>query len=510
MSDQHFSMFIDGEPRDTAAHYEIRNPATGGVAATVARGGVADAADAVAAATREFETGTWSSLTCPERAAILGEIAARLAEETPALCELESLANGATIRQTQGFHVGMAAAHAAAVAQQVAAFVPDREVEVPALPTPSAHRQRSVPVGVVAAIIPWNFPLLLSIWKVFPALGAGCTVVVKVDERAPLTVLRLARIAVECGVPAGVLNVITGDGAEVGAYLTTHPDVAKITFTGSTAVGRQIMSDASASIKNLTLELGGKAPMVALDDADLDLIADGSLFASMLYSGQICVSGTRLLVPRHREQEIVDRLCARVSTLRLGDPADPATDVGPVISERQRDRILDYVESAVDQGAQVVAGGGTAEIDGFSGGFWVEPTVIAGVDNQMTIAREEVFGPVLIVIPYDDEEQAVAIANDTAYGLSAGVWAGDLEHGADVARRLRAGTVWVNDWHLLHPMLPFGGFKQSGSGRELGPDPLSSFVEQQHLHVGLGESVDEHIFAILLSTPVADAQVASA
>lgn len=509
MSDPpHYPLFVDGTGLDTKERYEIRNPANNAIVATVAKGGIGDADSAVAAARRSFEQGVWASRSPQERAEVLRALTARLAAEAAHLAELESAANGATARQAGGLHIGMAIPHFGAFAEQAASYVFEEPVEAPGGLTPSDNVLRRVPVGVVGAIIAWNFPLLLAVWKVGPALAAGCSIVIKVDERAPLTVLKFAELAYEEGVPAGVLNVITGDGAEVGSRLTSHPDVAKIAFTGSTAIGREIMRNASAGVKNVSLELGGKAPMIALEDADLDTVADGSLFASMLYSGQICASGTRLFVPAGREAEIVERLTQRAATLKVGDPADPATDVGPVISERQRDRILAYIEGAVADGATVVAGGGRPEGEGFEAGWWVEPTVLAGVSNDMTVAREEIFGPVLVVIPYASEDEAIELANDSDYGLTAGVWGSDREHAEAVARRLRAGTVWVNDWHLLHPALPFGGFKQSGVGRELGQGAIDDYVELQHIHVGLGETVEEHIFGVLLSTAPQSAPVA--
>jgi acyl-CoA reductase-like NAD-dependent aldehyde dehydrogenase len=354
---------------------------------------------------------------------------------------------------------------------------------------------------VCAAIVPWNFPLVLGIWKIAPALAAGNSIVVKTDEKTPLSLLRLARVAHECGVPDGVFSVVTGDGPAVGARLASHPDVDKVAFTGSTAVGREIMRLASGTVKKVSLELGGKGPVIVLDDADLEVAADGSLFGCMLYSGQMCESGTRVFVPDDLHDEFVDRVVARARTIKLGDPNDLDTDMGPVVSERQHKRVLEYLESGVVEGATVALGGGVPGGAGFETGFWIEPTILTDVTNEMRVAREEIFGPVMCVLRYSDLDDAIAQANDTIYGLSAGVWSGDYERAIEIGDRLRAGTVWINNWHAVDPALPFGGYKQSGLGRELGPGVLDEYTEPKHLHVDLTQSLDRHVFDILLSEP---------
>jgi acyl-CoA reductase-like NAD-dependent aldehyde dehydrogenase len=352
---------------------------------------------------------------------------------------------------------------------------------------------------VCAAIVPWNFPLVLGLWKIGPALAAGTSIVVKPDEKTPLSLLRLAEVAFEEGVPAGVFSVVTGDGPEVGARLASHPDVDKVAFTGSTAVGREIMRLASGTVKKVSLELGGKGPVLLLDDADLDVAVDGILFGCMLYSGQMCESGTRLLVPCELHDEVVARLVERAGTIKLGDPLDYDTDMGPVVSARQQQRVLGMLERAREAGAVFAVGGGAAKVDGFEGGFWIQPTIVTNVTNDMEIAREEVFGPVLSVLTYDSVDEAVAIANDSHYGLSAGVWSGDWERAGDVAKKLRAGTVWINNWHQVDPALPFGGYKQSGLGREIGLDALNEYTEVKHVHLDLTQTKDRHIFDIVLS-----------
>jgi acyl-CoA reductase-like NAD-dependent aldehyde dehydrogenase len=289
---------------------------------------------------------------------------------------------------------------------------------------------------------------------------------------------------------------------QLKARLASHPDVDKVAFTGSTAVGREIMRLASGTVKKVSLELGGKGPVIVMDDADPVIAADGVLFGCMLYSGQICESSTRALVPASIYDSFVERLVARAGTIKLGDPEDLDTDMGPVISARQRDRILGYLETGTQEGATIALGGGTPE--GFDKGFWIEPTIISNVTNDITVAREEIFGPVLSVIPYNDLDEAIEIANDTQYGLTAGIWAGNYEDALEVGEKLRAGSIWINNWHAVYPELPFGGYKQSGVGRELGPDALNEYTEAKHVHLDLTQTRDRHIFDILLSEPPAE------
>jgi aldehyde dehydrogenase (NAD+) len=328
--------------------------------------------------------------------------------------------------------------------------------------------------------------------------------VVKPDEKTPLTMLRFVRLAEECGLPPGVLNVVTGVGEEVGAHLAAHPDVDKIAFTGSTAVGREIMRLAAPTVKRVTLELGGKSPVVVLDDADIATAVDAALFGCFLYSGQICESGTRLLLPADLHDEFVDQMVDRAAQIKLGDPADFDTDLGPVVSREQQQRILDYIRIGQEEGAKVVFGGGVPEGEPFQRGFWVEPTILVDVRNDMRIAQEEIFGPVLSVIRYDDEDEAIAIANDTTYGLAAAVWSTDDERALAVAGRIRAGTVWINDHHNINCEVPFGGYKQSGLGRELGPSALDAYTEVKNVHLDLSRRLDRRIYDVLLSEPPAE------
>ena len=405
--------------------------------ASVAKGGREHADRAVEAAKDAHADGRWRQTPPAERAAVLDAIADRLGEQIDELATLETLENGATIRQAATFQLGFSIAHLRYFAGQARTYAFERPGPLLRVPTLASGIVRREPVGVCAAIVPWNFPLLLAMWKIGPALAAGNTIVVKPDERTPLTLLEFARIAQECGLPAGVLNVVPGEGQVVGARLASHPDVRKIAFTGSTAVGREIMRMAAGNVKRLTLELGGKGPNIVLDDADLDLAADGTLFGCLMNQGQACESGTRIIVAAAVYDKFVERLIERTKTIAMGDPLDPATDFGPVISAEARDRILRYIDSGQAEGATLAYGGGRPG-PRFERGFWVEPTIFTDVRNDMTIAREEIFGPVLAVIRAESTDQAIRIANDTEYGLSAGIWSTDNQRALDVAGQLKA------------------------------------------------------------------------
>lgn len=492
---KHHLMRIGGEDVDSERSMTIINPADESVVATVAQGDASHLDAAVAAAKAAFEQRVWAGKPPQERAAVMRRIAAAANDAIDELIELEMSANGATIRQATGFHIGYALAHFnyfADLAETYAWQRPGPITTFPALAQSVVHRE---PIGVVGAIAPWNFPLLLTLWKVGPALAAGNSVVVKPDEHTPLSILEFARIAERNGLPPGVLNVVPGDGHEVGARLASHPDVGKIAFTGSTAVGREIMRLASGTVKQVTLELGGKGPSIVLDDADLEMAADGVLYGCLVYSGQVCESGTRALVPRSIYDEFVQRLVARAKTIVMGPTSDWDTDMGPVIDATQRDRILEYIRGAEADGASVALGGNTLP----GPGFWVSPTIVTNVSNDMRIAREEVFGPVLVVIPYDDDDEAVAIANDSDYGLAASIWSTDNARALGMAERIESGSVWINDAHQINCQLPFGGYKQSGVGRELGPDALDAYTEVKTVHLDLSGGRDAKPYDIVLS-----------
>ncbi|WP_250282582.1 MULTISPECIES: aldehyde dehydrogenase family protein [unclassified Frankia] len=503
MSVPHYGLFIDGEWVDSAEKYEIRSPATDELVATVAKGGTGDVDRAVAAARAAHEAGQWRRTPPQERAALLHAVADNLEKRLQELAALQTRENGATIRVTGALHLGLSIAQLRYIADLATTY--EFEKSGPEIgPLPAVGVLRREPLGVVAAIVPWNIPLLVIVWKVGPALAAGNTVVLKPDEHSPLVALELVKEFEAAGLPKGVLNIVTGDGDPVGAHLSGHPDVRKVAFTGSTEVGKSILGKSADTVKRVTLELGGKGPNIVLDDADVPLAVDGALFAALANNGQACEAGTRLLVPNSLKEQFLTRLVERAKTLKLGNPLDLATDVGPLISKRQRDRVLGYIESARAEGATIALGGGVPQGPEFAVGNWVEPTIVTDVTNDQRIAREEVFGPVLTVLTYDSVDEAVKIANDTNYGLSAGVWGRDESRALEVARQLEAGMVYVNDWHVINPAYPFGGYKQSGLGREGGPNALDAYTEQKYITVDRSGGLENRAaFALVLGTPPA-------
>jgi aldehyde dehydrogenase (NAD+)/phenylacetaldehyde dehydrogenase len=340
------------------------------------------------------------------------------------------------------------------------------------------------PIGVVAAIVPWNFPLLLTAWKVAPALASGNTVIIKPASQTPLTALALAEIALEVGLPPGVLNVITGPGARVGQFLVEHPGIDKIAFTGDTSTGREIMRGAAGTIKHLTLELGGKSPNIVFPDADLDAAVRGATTGIFYGKGEVCAAGSRLLVDQSIRDEFVDKLAARTKKMVPGDPMDPKTRLGAIASKSQLERVLRYVDVAKKEGAALVAGGSRADI-GTGKGYFMQPTVFAGVTPAMTIAREEIFGPVLATIDFADVDEAIERANDSIYGLAAAVWTRDIKKAHYVASRLQAGTVWINTYNIYDTAAPFGGYKQSGFGREMSQHALQHYTQVKSVWVDL-------------------------
>jgi acyl-CoA reductase-like NAD-dependent aldehyde dehydrogenase len=494
----HYTMYIDGKWVDTDGRFEIINPATEELVATAAKGTLEHADRAVAAALRAHQDGEWRNTPAEDRAAIISRIVEGLNEAMDDLVDLHIAENGVTRRQAMAFHVGYAISHLQYFADLARTYEFERSGPVVTYPTAAAGLVRREPLGVVAGIVPWNFPLLLAVWKLGPALAAGNCVVIKTDEKTPLMLLELAKVADRVGLPPGVLNIITGIGEQVGARLAAHPDVRKIAFTGSTAVGKIISRLATENVKNVTLELGGKGPNIVLADADSEQAVDAALFASCLYQGQACESGTRLLLPESRYDEFLERLVTRAARIRVGDPDDFDTDMGPIISAEQKQRIEHYIELAQKEGATVAFGGKPLEGGQYQRGHWVGPTILVDVDNSMTVAREEVFGPVLVVLKYSTVEEAIAIANDTEYGLSAGVWGQDIEAALDVAKRIEAGTVWINDWHMVNVAYPFGGYKQSGTGRELGPHALDEYTEEKFIHIDLARTIENKVYDLVV------------
>ncbi|MFB4309717.1 aldehyde dehydrogenase [Actinomadura sp. GTD37] len=452
----------------------VVSPATEEVVGEVPVATAADIDRAVDAARAAFDDGPWPRMPPAERSEVLARAAGILRGREADIAAITVEETGCAVSQAPRAQTGMVAALFDYYARLITEFAFEREV----VAGDRAGLVTNEPVGVVAAIVPWNAPVTLAAWKAAPALAAGCTVVLKPPPEAPLSNFVLAEALAEAGVPPGALNVVPG-GREAGEHLVTHAGVDKVAFTGSTAAGKRIMSLCGERVTRVSLELGGKSAAVVLDDADAAGLMPGLVAGAMHLSGQVCGAHTRVLIPRSRYAEAVEAAAAAAAAVPVGDPHDPATVVGPLVAERQRERVLGYVGLAVADGARVASGGGRPPH--LPKGWYVEPTVLADVDNSMRTAREEIFGPVLCLIPYDGEDDAVRIANDSPYGLSGGVWTGDPARGLRVARRVRTGSVAINGGYPPFPLAPFGGFKESGLGRELGPEGLRGYLEPRSI-----------------------------
>ncbi len=455
------------------------DPSTGEVIAQLAEAGAEDVDRAVAAARAAFE-GPWSQFNAVQRQDVLLAFADLVVENYEELHLLESLDMGMPV----GPDPTAGAERESSVLRYFAGW--PTKIAGQTLPNPVPNMMTSTerePIGVVASIVPWNGPLSNSLWKLAPALAAGCTVVLKPSEQASLAALRLGELLAELDLPPGVVNIITGNGSTVGAALAEHADVDKVAFTGSTATGQAIVRAAAGNLKRVSLELGGKSANIVFADANLDIAVPTAAMAVFNNAGQMCTAGSRLFVENSILPEFLERLEAFTRSLNVGQSTDPTTHIGPLVSERQLTRVCEYLESGVDEGAQVIAGGSRNETGDLANGFFVEPTVFAGVDDRMRIAREEIFGPVISVLGFDDTDEVIRRANQTVYGLGAGVWTQNLGRAHQVASALRSGTVWVNTYLYLDPAVPFGGYKMSGWGHELGALGLDGYLATKSIWV---------------------------
>jgi acyl-CoA reductase-like NAD-dependent aldehyde dehydrogenase len=480
-----YQLFIDGQFADAESGETCPtiNPATEEPVADVARAGRADARRAIEAARKSFDSRAWSGMDVRERARILMRMVERLKERQDELAGIESRDSGATIRKTSMMDIPIGIEHFKALVElgeRMPTYEPLPWIDMPAISWNFVQREA---IGVCAGIIPWNLPFMMAVWKIAPALITGNSLVLKPASDTPLTALEIARAAAECGLPAGVLNVIPGPGDTVGEELCTNPQVDKVSLTGSTATGRRVMRLAADTVKKVTLELGGKSPTIICDDADLDIAVDGALFGTFFHAGQLCESGTRCFVSASLHDAFVERLKERAAHITVGDTSDYSTTMGPLINRAQYDKVLGYVEKGRASGAPVICGGGRPAH--LRKGWFIEPTIFDNVKNSASMAQEEIFGPVLSVIRYDNITDAITMANDSIYGLGGAVFSRDIQKAISIAKRIRTGTVWINDFHLLNALAPFGGYKQSGVGRELGPHGILEFTQVKHIHVDL-------------------------
>jgi aldehyde dehydrogenase (NAD+) len=481
-----YKLYIGGEFVDAASGetFATHNPGTGQKLTDLPKAGKEDAVKAIEAARKAFDEGPWPRMSGAERAAKIRRIVELVNENAAELAELEALDSGGTILKAQMADVPSVTSAFEWFAK-MAEERPDKE-ELPGSPFPASQNYlRYEPLGVCTGIIPWNFPLVMAAWKLGPAIAAGNTAVLKPASLTSLSALKLAQVIAEADLPPGVVNILAGPGGTVGEELASNPLVDKVAFTGSTEVGRRIMQLASGTVKPVTLELGGKSANIVLDDADLDLAAGGVLWGTFFHGGQVCESGTRALVQRGIYDEFVGMLVERANGMVVGDQMDMGSNMGPLVSRGQVETVERYVKLGRDEVGEPLCGGGPPEglAEHLDAAAFYRPTIFADVDNKAKIAQEEIFGPVLCVIPFDTDEEAVAIANDSIYGLAGGVQSQNLERAEAVAAGMRTGTVWINDFHLISPERPFGGYKQSGIGRELGTHGYDIYRQVKHVHI---------------------------
>jgi (Z)-2-((N-methylformamido)methylene)-5-hydroxybutyrolactone dehydrogenase len=481
---QRYQMYIDGKFVDSSSGrwFETFNPFTGAPWAEVAQGDSKDADRAVRAAHKAFTEGPWPQLTASQRGMLLHRLGDLVARDAKKLAELEVRDNGKLIAEMQAQlnYLPQWCYYFGGLADKI------QGAAIPLDKKGYLNYTRHEPVGVVVAITPWNSPLLLLAWKLAPALAVGCTLVVKPSEHTSASTLEFVKLIEEAGYPPGVVNVVTGFGQDVGVPLVEHPLVNKISFTGSDANGRAINQAAAKTFKRVTLELGGKSPNIVFADAKLEDAVNGAVSGIFAATGQTCIAGSRLLLQESIHDAFVEKLLALAKTARLGDPSRMETQVGPVTTRPQYKKVLSYLDIAKKEGAKLLMGGGPANRPECGSGWFVEPTIFAGVQNRMRIAQEEVFGPVLSVIKFKDEEEAVAIANDVRFGLSAGVWTSDIGRAIRMSERIKAGTVWVNTYRAVSYLSPFGGYKDSGVGRENGIDAVHEYLQVKSVWINAG------------------------
>jgi len=475
-------LLIDGQWVDGSKTFDTINPATGEVLTQVVEASASDVDRAVDAARRAFEgkSGPWRKMPASERGRLIWQLADLVAAHIDELAELETLDNGKPIFESRNVDMPMVVD----VLRYYAGWATKIHGEtVNTFDSAFTYTLRE-PVGVVGLIIPWNFPLLLASWKLGPALACGNTIVLKPAEQTPLTALRLGELAAAAGIPAGVLNIVTG-GSGTGKAIVQHPAIDKIAFTGSTSVGKEIMRNAADTLKRVTLELGGKSPNIVFADSDIDNAVKGAINGIFYGKGEVCNAGSRLFVESKVQDEFVEKLVARAKKMVPADPLDPKTRMGAIVSQEQMQTVLSYIEVGKSEGAKLIAGGNRVAVDG-GNGFFVEPTIFAGVSNDMKIAQEEIFGPVLAALTFEDVDQVVELANRNRYGLAAAVWTRDVKKAHQVSRQLRAGTVWINTYGMMDASLPFGGYKSSGFGRELGQAALEHYTEIKTVWLNMG------------------------
>ncbi|PGB52467.1 aldehyde dehydrogenase DhaS [Bacillus anthracis] len=472
-------LYVNGSFIESASDktFNTPNPATGETLAVVSEAGREDIHKAVVAARMAFDEGPWSRMSTAERSRLMYKLADLMEEHKEELAQLETLDNGKPIRETMAADIPLAIEHMRYYAGWATKIVGQT------IPVSGDffNYTRHEAVGVVGQIIPWNFPLLMAMWKMGAALATGCTIVLKPAEQTPLSALYLAELIEEAGFPKGVINIVPGFGESAGQALVNHPFVDKIAFTGSTPVGKQIMRQASESLKRVTLELGGKSPNIILPDADLSRAIPGALSGVMFNQGQVCSAGSRLFVPKKMYDNVMADLVLYSKKLNQGVGLDPETTIGPLVSEEQQKRVMGYIEKGIEEGAEVLCGGNNP----FDQGYFISPTVFADVNDEMTIAKEEIFGPVISAIPFNDIDEVIERANKSQFGLAAGVWTENVKTAHYVASKVRAGTVWVNCYNVFDAASPFGGFKQSGLGREMGSYALNNYTEVKSFWLNL-------------------------